>query len=333
MDNVVKFEQNLFDKAKKLNKCIVLPEAGYSKEVFEAGMFIANNEIANIVFLVKSNDELNKFNFTSHPRIKVVNINNSELLPLLISGLVIKRKNKGITESQAAELLKNEIYFATMMVELDLVDGMVCGAENTTANSIRPALQIIKGQTENSIISSFFIMVSNNTNFGQYGTLVLADCAVNENPNVNELEQIVYDTVKSTRQITDIEPKVALLSFSTLGSAEGETPRKMREVANKIKSQNPNFIIDGEMQLDSAVVYDVAVKKAKGSQIKGDANILIFPDLTSGNIGYKIMQRFGNFVAIGPICQGFKKPVNDVSRGANYKEIALTIAITCLQSV
>ena len=326
------FEKELVTKASKTNKTIVLPEAGYSKEVYEAGMLAVKHNIAKIVFLVKADDELNKFGHAPTNNIQVINIFTSELLPMLASALVVKRSSKGVTLEQAYELLKNEVYFGTMMVELGLVDGLVNGAETTTANSLRPALQIIKGKTPNSIISSFFVMVSENKAVGDQGLFVLADCGLNECPNENEMEQIVYDTVSSTRQLTNLQPRVSLLSFSTKGSAEGVHPQKMRHVATKILANNPNFVIDGEMQFDASIVPQVAAKKAPNSQLKGNANVLIFPDLSSGNIGYKIMQRLGGFQAIGPICQGFNKPINDVSRGANAQEIALTIAITCLQA-
>lgn len=332
MEFKTQFESQLVARASKLNKTIVLPEAGYSKTVYEAGILADKNKIANIIFLVKEDNELLKFGNNVSESIKVVNINTSELLPILINALVIKRQSKGLTYEQANELLKNEIYFATMMVELNLADGMVCGAENTTANSIRPALQIIKGKNPDQVISSFFIMVSENESFGEDGVFVLSDCGINENPTAQDLCQIVFDTVASARQTTNITPKVALLSYSTLGSAEGSHPTKMREAKQFILQQQPNFVVDGEMQLDASIVPAVAAKKAPNSMLKGEANILIFPDLSSGNISYKLMQRLGGFTAIGPICQGFNKPVNDVSRGANPQEIALTIAITALQA-
>lgn len=332
MEFKTQFESQLVARASKLNKTIVLPEAGYSKTVYEAGILADKNKIANIIFLVKEDNELLKFGNNVSESIKVVNINTSELLPILINALIIKRQSKGLTYEQAKELLKNEIYFATMMVELNLADGMVCGAENTTANSIRPALQIIKGKKPDQVISSFFIMVSENESFGEDGVFVLSDCGINENPTAQDLCQIVFDTVASARQTTNITPKVALLSYSTLGSAEGAHPTKMREAKQFILQQRPNFVVDGEMQLDASIVPAVAAKKAPNSMLKGEANILIFPDLSSGNISYKLMQRLGGFTAIGPICQGFNKPVNDVSRGANPQEIALTIAITALQA-
>lgn len=332
MEFKTQFENQLVARASKLNKTIVLPEAGYSKTVYEAGILADKNNIANIIFLVKDDNELLKFGNNLSQNIKVVNILTSELLPMLTSALLIKRQSKGLTHEQAQELLKNEIYFATMMVELNLAGGMVCGAENTTANSIRPALQIIKGKRPDQVISSFFIMVSENESFGEEGVFLLSDCGINENPTAEDLYQIVYDTVSSARQTTTITPKVALLSYSTLGSAEGVHPTKMRKAKELILASNPNFIIDGEMQLDASIVPSVATKKAPNSAVKGEANVLIFPDLSSGNISYKIMQRLGGFAAIGPICQGFNKPINDVSRGANPQEIALTIAITALQA-
>ena len=332
MEFNTEFEKELVIKASALGKTIVLPEAGYSKIVFDAGILCATKGIANIIFLVKSDTDLQKFNYTPTNNIKVININNSELFPVLSSALVIKRASKGLTEQQANQLLKNELYFGTMMVELGFADGMVSGAENTTADSLRPALQIIKGKTPDSIISSCFVMVSENKQFGEDGIFVIADCAINENPTREQIVSITYDTVKSARVLANISPKVSLLSFSTLGSADGADPQKMRNAANDIKAHNPDFVIEGEMQLDASIVPAVATKKAPNGNIKGNANVLIFPNLSCGNISYKLMQRFGGFTAIGPICQGFKKPVNDVSRGANAIDICLTIAITCLQA-
>lgn len=327
-----KLEQNIIKLAKQNKKTIVLPEAGYSKRVYEAGMLAAKQGIANVVFLTKSDKDLNQFGYKPTKGVIVVNITNSELLPLLVQGLVQNRKEKGMDEVQAKELLKQEIYFATMMLELDLVDGLVSGAENTTANTLRPALQIIKAKTKGQIVSSYFIMISKNKHVGDGGVFVLADCGINQNPTEKELANIAIDTAYSAKTIAGLTPRVALLSYSTLGSAEGECPTKVRNVAKALNKKDLDFAVEGELQFDAAVVKNVAARKATNSLVAGNANVLVFPDLQSGNIGYKIMQRLGGFLALGPICQGLNKPVNDLSRGANVQEILLTIAITSLQS-
>lgn len=326
------FENDLLTKAQNAQKTIVLPEAGMNEQVMQAGIMAAENKIAKMVLLVSDNKLTKKFNVKESEYLKVVNITNSDLTPVLQNALYLKRKEKGVTLESALELLKNPIYFATMMVELSLVDGQVGGAEFTTADALRPALQIIKGKTKESLISSYMIMISDNKEFGENGVVVLSDCGLNIDPTADHLKQICFDTVKSATTVANISvPRVALLSYSTKGSADGDSALKVREATNLILAQNPNFIVDGEFQFDSAVVPSVCAKKAPGSSVDGKANILIFPDLQSGNISYKIMQRFAGFKCIGPITQGFRKPVNDLSRGADANEILRAIAITTLQ--
>ena len=325
------FETKIFSRAKKLKKTIVLPEASLNDDIVKAAINCANNKIAKIVLLVSNNNVQTKFKIKTNDYLKIENYLTSELKPMLSSALYVKRKEKGLTEEQAQELIKNPVYFATMMVDLGLVDGMVCGSVYTSADSLRPALQIIKGKTKESLISSYFIVISDNKKFGKNGVLLLSDCGLNMNPTKENLVDICFDTVNSARKIANIEPKVALLSYSTLGSAEGETSLKMREATKLIKERKPDFVVDGEFQFDAAVNANVAKRKAPNSEVKGDANVLIFPNLESGNIAYKIIQRFADFKVIGPLCQGFKKPVNDLSRGADEQEILRAIAITALQ--
>lgn len=332
MEFKTNIENQIIGNAKKLAKTIVLPEAGYSERVYNAGIIAANEGIAKVIFLVKADNELDKFNHKAHQNVQIININTSELKANLVNVLLEKRKDKGLTQEQANELIKSEIYFGTLMVEAGFADGMVCGAENTTANSLKPALQIIKGKTPSSIISTFMIMATNETRTNLNDTYVLADCGLNVNPSATELSQIVFDTAKNAKLLANLEPKVALLCYSTFGSAVGEVAQKMIDTKNMVLERRPTFVIDGEYQLDAAIDPVVASLKAKNGAIKGDANVFIFPDLTSGNITYKTMQRFGGYKAIGPICQGLNKPVNDLSRGAIVSEIILTIAITCLQS-
>ncbi|HBP43946.1 MAG TPA: phosphate acetyltransferase, partial [Clostridiales bacterium] len=237
-----------------------------------------------------------------------------------------------LTEDGARDLLKNPIYFGTMMVELGLCDGQTGGATYTSADALRPALQIIKGKTPQSLISSYMIMISDDKKYGDNGVILLSDCGLNVNPTADNLCQICFDTVNSARNIAGFKnPIVAMLSYSTLGSAEGDSAIKVRTATQLIKEKNPDFIVDGEMQFDSAVVPSVCARKAPNSPVKGNANVFIFPDLQSGNISYKIIQRLAGFKCIGPITQGFRKPVNDLSRGADANEVVRAIAITALQ--
>ncbi len=306
------------------SKIIVLPEAGFSERIVKAGVLAAKRKIAKIVFLVKGN-ELKDYNFDGRT-IRVVNIKKSDLRPALASALQVKRASKGVTIEQAQQMIDNPIYFGTMMVELGLADGLVCGAETSTSDSLRPALQIIKGK-DGQKISSFFHMTKDSKN------LLFADCGLMENPTAEELCDIAYQSYVSAKTVCGIKnPRIAFLSYSTKGSAEGDSPQKSREAYELFAKKYPNIIADGELQLDAAIVPSVAKLKCPKSKVEGKANILIFPDLQSGNIGYKLTQRFGGFSAVGPICQGLNKPVNDVSRGASVEEIVSAINITKIQT-
>lgn len=325
------FEQHLVKLASSNLKTIVLPEAGSCERVARAGIYCAENNLAHIIFLIENDEQLKLYSKDQLKNIQIENVNMSTLQSKLASALYEKRKSKGVTPETALELIKNPVYFGTVMVELGLADGLACGALNTTANTLRPALQIIKGKTPTSLISTFMIMISENKEFGDNGILILSDCGLNENPTEQEIASIVFDTVNSTRQLTSVEPVVALLSYSTKKSADGPVPEKMRNANSIVNAASPNFLCDGELQLDAAIVPSVGQSKAPQSKVAGHANVLIFPDLSSGNISYKLLQRYAGFKCIGPICQGFKKPINDISRGADVMEIVRTILITCLQ--
>ena len=331
IENLSPFETKIFNRAKKAKKTIVLPEAFGCDDVVKAGIMCAENKIAKVVLLVEDDSVQKRFKIVENEYLKLVNYKTSDLKPMLSSALYVKRKDKGLTMEGAENLLNSPVYFGTMMVELGLVDGMACGALYTASDSLRPALQIIKGKTPTSFISSYFIAISENKNIGDKGVLLLSDCGLNINPTKENLVDICFDSVKTARSIVGINPKVALLSYSTLGSAEGDCEIKMREATQLIKQKNPDFVIDGEFQFDAAVNKNVAKRKAPNSELKGDATVLIFPNLESGNIAYKIMQRFAGFKVIGPLCQGFKKPINDLSRGADANEILRAVAITALQ--
>mgnify|MGYP002711256063 FL=1 len=314
------------EKAKQNSSTIVLPEAYFSKRVLDAGLLASTQKIAKIILLIDNDEFISSNNIVENEYLKVVNIKTHEIREMLSSALYEKRKEKGISKEDADALIQNSVYFGTMMVDLGLADGLVAGAEIATAETFKPAFQIIKGKTKDTKISSFFVMTRDDE------TYILSDCGVNINPTAEEIVEIAKLSAESARVIGGLEnPKVALLSYSTLGSAEGDDAVKMRTAKELLKTQNVDFVFDGEMQLDSAIVPSVAKLKAPNSPIKGDANVLIFPNLSAGNIGYKIMQRFGGFSAVGPIAQGMRKPINDVSRGASVQDIVEAIAITVLQ--
>lgn len=330
MENVTDIERLWLEKAKELNKTIVLPEAGFSDRIVKAGLECVEKGIAKIIFLIKDDHELDKYDLPNSESLKVVNVCTHEMRDMLSSALYEKRKDKGLTPEEADKLIDDPVYFGTMMVDLGLCDGLVAGAEIATADTFRPAFQIIKGKTKESKISSFFVMVRD----GEKGEEVylLSDCGININPTAEEISKIAELSAESMRNICfEDNPRVALLSYSTKGSAEGDDAIKMREAKALLDNMNVDFVYDGEMQLDSAIVPSVAELKAPNSPIAGNANVLIFPNLSSGNIGYKLMQRFGGFKAFGPIAQGMRKPINDVSRGASVNDIVQAIAITALQ--
>lgn len=307
-------------------KTIVLPEGEFSERITEAGIQVSQDKIAKVILLTRDDNYITKYNLQENEYLKVVNILTHEIREMLANALYEKRKEKGITLEDAFKLIENPVYFGTMMVELGLADGLVAGAEISTAETFKPAFQIIKGKTKDTKISSFFVMTKEDKAY------ILSDCGVNINPTAEEIVEIAKNSSESARTIGLIDnPKVALLSYSTLGSADGDDAVKMRTAKEILDSQSVDFVYDGEMQLDSAVVPSVASLKAKNSPIQGDANVLVFPNLSAGNIGYKIMQRFGGFRAVGPISQGMRKPINDVSRGATVQDIVEAIAITVLQ--
>ena len=329
MEKISNLEAQWLKNAKERNKTIVLPEAGFSERIVKAGLECLAQGIAKIVFLVSGDHDLDKYNLSPNDNMKIINVKTSELREMLASALYEKRKEKGVTLEDANRLIDNPVYFGTVMVDLALADGLVSGAEIATSETFKPALQIIKGKTKETKVSSFFVLVRD----GEKGEEVylLSDCGMNINPTVDEIVEIAKLSAVSARTIAGIEPKVALLSYSTKGSAEGDDAIKMREAKAKLDEQKVDFEYDGEMQLDCAIVPSVAELKAPGSPVGGKANVFVFPNLSAGNIGYKLMQRFGGFKAFGPIAQGLRCPINDVSRGATVNDIVQAIAITTLQ--
>ncbi|EYE89298.1 phosphotransacetylase [Fervidicella metallireducens AeB] len=264
--------------------------------------------------------------------ISIIDPSKSEKLEEYAQMFYELRKNKGVTIEQAREIVKDEIYYGTMMVKAKDADGMVSGAIHSTGDLLRPALQIIKTAPGISTVSSTFVMEVPNCEYGENGMLLFADCAVNPNPTASELASIAIATAKTAQVLCGIEPRVAMLSFSTKGSAKHELVDKVVEATKLAKEAAPELMIDGELQLDAAVVKKVGELKAPQSPVAGNANVLVFPDLQAGNIGYKLVQRFAKAEAIGPVCQGFAAPINDLSRGCSVEDIVNVVAITAVQA-
>ena len=242
------------------------------------------------------------------------------------------RKAKGMTPEKAAETVKNVLYYGVMMVNEGEADGMVAGACNSSANVIRPSLQILKTKPGTKLVSAFFVIIVPDCEYGENGAFIFGDSGLNENPDAEAVSEIAIASAASFKQLIGAEPKVAMLSYSTFGSAKSELVDKMQEATRLAKGKAPELKLDGELQLDAAIVPSVAASKAPGSSIAGDANVLIFPDLNAGNIGYKLAQRLAKAEAYGPILQGVRKPVNDLSRGCSAEAIAGVVAITCVQA-
>jgi phosphate acetyltransferase len=237
-----------------------------------------------------------------------------------------------MTEEKAVETMKNPLYYGVMMVYKNMADGMVAGACNATANVIRPALQILKTAPGTKLVSAFFAMCLPTDEYGEEGNLIFADSGLNENPDADAVSEIALSSAESFRSLIGGEPKVAMLSYSTYGSAKSELVEKMQLATKLAKEKAPELAVDGELQLDAAIVPSVAALKAPESKVAGHANVLVFPDLNSGNIGYKLVQRFAHAEAYGPVLQGIRKPVNDLSRGCSWEDIVGVIAITCVQA-
>ena len=322
-------------KVKQNLKTIVLPETE-DVRVLKAASIILKEEIAKIILIGDENEikALCQKENIDMPFSKVEIINNltsskSEEYANLLYEL---RKNKGMTIDIAKETIKDKVYFATLMVKANDADGLVSGAIHSTSNTLRPALQVIKAAEGIKNVSSFFLMETPKKQFGDDGVMLFSDCGLIEFPTIEQLVDITIESAQSYRLLTGEEPRVALLSYSTKGSAKNEAIDKLVEVLRILKEKNVDFDVDGEFQLDAAIIPEVAKLKAPDSKVAGKANVLIFPNLEAGNIGYKMAQRFGDALALGPVTQGLKKPVNDLSRGSSVDDIVGTIIVTCIQA-
>jgi len=325
--------KEIWRMAREDKKKIVLPEGDEERTLLACDKIIKNG-LAELV-LIGNVDNIKAKAKELGANIDSVTIEDpetSERTPLFANEFYELRKNKGMTLEKAEKIVRDPLYYGTMMVKLGYVDGMVSGAVHTTGDLLRPGLQIVKTAPGVSVVSSFFIMMVPDCKYGEEGLLVFSDCAVNPNPNAEQLASIAIATAETAKKLCSIEPKVAMLSFSTMGSADHELVEKVRKATEIAKERRPDLLIDGELQLDAAIVQKVADQKASGSKVAGKANVLVFPDLQAGNIGYKLVQRFANAEAIGPICQGFAKPINDLSRGCNSDDIVNVVAVTAVQA-
>ncbi len=327
------FVQDIINRAKQEIKTIVLPEAT-DVRTLKAVDIISKNEFCKIV-LIGNREEITKVakdNNFDISKAEIAEPNKSEDYEEYVNAFYELRKHKGMTIEKSKELMLNPVYFGMMMVKQGKADGLVSGATHSTADTLRPALQILKTAPNTKLVSTFAVMVVPNCEFGEDGIFLFSDCGLNQNPNSEELSEIAISTAKSFKELIGKEPRVAMLSYSTMGSAKAEEVDKVRIATEIAKEKAPDLLIDGEMQFDAAVVPSIAKSKAPQSKVAGTANTMIFPDLQAGNIGYKLVERLAKAEAYGPICQGMAKPVNDLSRGCKAEDIVGVVAITCVQA-
>lgn len=319
-------------RAKKDKKRIVLPES-MDKRTMEAADKALKEDIADII-IIGTPEEINEnskgFDIS---KATIIDPNTADITEELINGLVEIRKNKGLTYDDAKKLLLTDyMYYACMLVKTGRADGVVSGACHSTANTLRPSLQIIKTKPGVMLVSAFFLMVVPNCEYGSNGTFVFADSGLEQNPTPERLAAIAASSAESFKLLVEKEPLVAMLSHSTKGSAKHADVDKVVEACKIAKETYPDYKIDGELQLDAAIVPSVAASKTPNSEVAGHANVLVFPDLDAGNIGYKLVQRLAKAEAYGPITQGIASPINDLSRGCSADDIVGVIAITAVQA-
>ena len=323
------FIDNIKVRAKNNKKKIVLPES-MDNRIIDASEIIIKEELADLIIIGNKEIINNEFVINNST---IIDPSTSELTDTLINEFYELRKNKGLTLEEAKNLILNDyMYFACMLVKLGYADGVVSGVCHSTSNTLRPALQIIKTAPNVPLVSAFFLMECTDETIGDHGTLIFADSGLVEYPSSEELSDIAGMSADSFKYLVQDEPLVAMLSYSTMGSAKSEYIDKVIEATRLAKEKYPMFKIDGELQLDAAIVPEVASRKANESEVAGKANVLIFPNLDAGNIGYKLVERFAHAKAYGPITQGIAAPVNDLSRGSSVEEIVGVVAITAVQA-
>ncbi len=327
------FIDGIKQRAKENIKTIILTESE-DVRVLKAAEKVKKEEYANIILIGNEVDanKLAKENNIDIEGITIIDPEKSEKFEEYANAFYELRKAKGITIEKAREILKDNMYFGTMMVKQGDADGLVSGACHSTANTLRPALQILKTAPGTKLVSAFFLMAVPDCKYGENGIFVFGDSGLVENPTADDLSEIAISSSKSFEQLTGKQAKVAMLSYSTYGSAHSELTEKVVEATKLLKEKAPDLICDGELQLDAAIVPEIARSKAPNGTLNGEANTLIFPDLNAGNIGYKLVQRLAKAEAYGPLCQGIARPVNDLSRGCNSDDIAGVVAITAVQA-
>lgn len=322
---------NILRKAKACRKTIVLPESTDIR-MLEASQRVVSEGIADIVLLGDESVIKEKAQGIDLSGVKIVDPNKSEKSDAYAEKLVELRKHKGMTKEKAEELIKDPLYFGCMMVKLEDADGMVAGAVSSTPDVWRPVLQIIKTRPGISVASSCFLMEVPDCEYGEKGVFIYADCGLNPDPTAEQIAEIAVSAGGTARLLGDMEPRVAMLSFSTKGSASHEFVDKMVEATKLAKELDHDLLVDGELQVDAALDLEIGQKKSPGSKVAGRANVLIFPDLGAGNIAYKLTERLAKAMALGPLSQGLAKPVNDLSRGCNTGDIVNVVAITALEA-
>ncbi len=326
------FIDEIKSRARQNKKTIVLPES-MDRRTFEAAAEILAEDIANLV-IIGTPEEVEKNSAgLDVSKATIINPATYEKTEEYIDLLVELRKSKGMTKEEATNLLMTEyMFYACVMVKAGDADGVVSGACHSTANTLKPALQIVKTKPGTKLVSAFFLMEVPDCEYGENGTFVFGDCGLNQNPNAEELAAIAVSSAESFKLLVEKEPKVAMMSHSSKGSAKHADVDKVAEATKIAKEMAPELCLDGELQADAAIVPSVGASKAPGSDVAGQANVLIFPDLDAGNIGYKLVQRLAKAEAYGPMTQGIAKPVNDLSRGCSAKDIVGVVAITAVQA-
>lgn len=327
------FIDSIKEKAKNSIKTIVLPESD-DLRILKAAEKVGEEDFAKIILIgdtekIQSIVAENKINIS---KAEIIDPKTSDKYDSYVSEFYELRKNKGITIEDSKKFMLDNVYFGMMMVKTGDADGLVSGAAHSTSDTLRPALQILKTAPGTKLVSAFFIMCVPDCTYGENGTFIFSDSGLNQNPNSDELSEIAISSAKSFEQLVGKEAKVAMLSYSTYGSAKSELTEKVIEATKLVKEKAPNLKVDGELQFDAAIIPEIAKSKAPGSTVAGYANTMIFPDLNAGNIGYKLVQRLAKAEAYGPLCQGIAKPVNDLSRGCSSSDIVGVVAITAVQA-